>query len=200
MVITLGGPLLAGLPAEAAWLAIAPPVEVARGWTRIGGRYSSVGTEPQFRATARCGNGDVQVLDSPVQSRRDDRAVWLDLPGTPERFQTPGARCATPTLAIEMVVADTVVASAPIARPEVVTSTLNPAALEAPPQPAKTPSRFALTGQKFAAPSGKRTEAGVSWALDSHVSLQLNVQRTAEPPMMAADHDDGILTRLRVGF
>ena len=35
---------------------------------------------------------------------------------------------------------------------------------------------------------------------DSHVSVQLNYERTAEPPMMSYDHDDGFLTRLRVGF
>lgn len=186
--------------AEATWLSIAPPVEVAAGWTRIAGHYTSAGTEPRFRATARCGGGDVHVLDCPVHSRREDGSVWLDLRGTPSRLEPPGTRCATPDLSIEMLVDSTVVASAPVARPESAAAALNPAVLAPPPPPVKTASRLRLGGQKFAAPSGKRTEAGVSWALDSHVSVQLNYQRTSEPPMMSFDHDDGILTRLRVGF
>jgi hypothetical protein len=186
--------------AEAAWLTIAPPVEVAAGWMRIAGHYADAGTEPQFRATARCGSGDMHVLDCPVYSRREDRAVWLDLRGTPSRLEPPGMPCAAPALSIEMLVDRTVVASAPVARRESEAAALNPAALAPPPPPVKTASRLRIGGQKFAAPSGKRTEAGVSWVLDSHVSVQLNYQRTSEPPMMSFDHDDGILTRLRVGF
>jgi hypothetical protein len=185
---------------EAAWLTIAPPVEVAAGWTRIAGQYASAGTEPRFRATARCGGGDVRVLDCPVYSRREDGAVWLDLRGTPSRLEPPDTQCAAPDLSIEMLVDSAVVASALVARREGAAAGLNPAALAPPPPPVKTASRLRLGGQKFAAPSGKRTEAGVTWALDSHVSVQLNYQRTSEPPMMAFDHDDGILTRLRVGF
>ena len=60
--------------------------------------------------------------------------------------------------------------------------------------------RFSLKGQKYAARFGHRTEAGISWALDSRLSIQLNYERTAQAPMMRFDHDDGILTRLRVGF
>ena len=40
----------------------------------------------------------------------------------------------------------------------------------------------------------------MSWAFDSRVSIQLNYQRTAQPPTMSFDHDDGFLTRLLVGF
>ena len=199
-VLLAGAVVGFGARTDAAWLTIAPPVEVASGWTRITGRYASLGAEPEFRATARCAGGDERVLDCPVHSRREDGTVWIDLPGTPGRLEAPGSQCAVPQLSIEMLVGSTVVASAPIARREGAASALNPAALAPPPPPVRTASRLHVGGQKFGAPSGKRTEAGVSWALDSHVSLQLNYQRTSEPPMMALDHEDGILTRLRVGF
>jgi hypothetical protein len=201
LAVLLIGAVAAFAPrAEAAWLTIAPPVEVSAGWTRITGRYANAGTDPRFRATARCGGGDVHVLDSRVYSRREDGAVWLDLRGTPNRLEPPGVQCAAPVLSIEMLVDSTVVASTPVAQRDSGVSSLNPAVLAAPPPPIKTASRLGLGGQKYGAPSGKRTEAGVTWAVDSHVSVQLNYQRTAEPPMMSYDHDDGFLTRLRVGF
>jgi hypothetical protein len=100
-----------------------------------------------------------------------------------------------------MLVDGTVVASAPVSRREITASGL-PGVLHAPPSaPARPAGRLSLKGQKYGgAPFGKRTEAGVDLALDSHVSIQLNYERTAQAPMMPFDHDDGILTRLRVGF
>jgi hypothetical protein len=55
-------------------------------------------------------------------------------------------------------------------------------------------------GQKYRAPFSRRTEAGIAWLLDSRVSIHLNYERTTQAPMMPFDHDDGILTRLRIGF
>ena len=69
-----------------------------------------------------------------------------------------------------------------------------------PPAPAPPARRFRLNGEKYRAPLTGRTEAGVEWALDSRVSIQLNYERTAEAPMMPFDHDNGILTRLRIRF
>jgi hypothetical protein len=70
-----------------------------------------------------------------------------------------------------------------------------------PPAPTPAPRKLSMNGQKFGGvPFSKRTEAGLSWALDSRVSIQLNYARTTHAPMMPFDHDDGIMTRLRVGF
>ncbi len=188
--------------AGAAWLTLAPPVEVPGGWTRIVGRYADAGPAPRFRATARCGHGDadVHVLDRVVYARSEDGALWLDLRGTPDRLEPLDTPCDAPELRMEMLVDGKVVASAPVARREVPGRGLSAAVLAPPQEPARPTGRFRIGGQKYGAPSGKRTEAGVSWFLDSRVSIQLNYQRTSQPPMMTFDHDDGILTRLRVGF
>jgi hypothetical protein len=72
--------------------------------------------------------------------------------------------------------------------------------VEPPPSHARS-ARSLLKGGKYGAGGAdKRTEAGVEWALDSRVSLQLNYERTSQSPMMPFDHDNGILTRVRIGF
>src|SRR5438445_384825 len=45
--------------------------------------------------------------------------------------------------------------------------------------------------------SGRRTDR---WALSDRVTLNLTYERTAYAPMMPHDHDDGILTGLKLGF
>lgn len=204
LAIALAGAMAGTVPrADAAWLSVGAPVPVATGWTRIAGRYGSVAEHPALRVIARCGAGkaDVHVLDPLVHLAPATGALWLDLPGSPDRLVAARARCKTPELSIEMLVDATVVASAAVPRRESAVSSLPAAAVRAPaPAPAPAPRRFSLKGQKYAAPFSKRTEAGVSWALDSRVSIQLNYERTSQAPMMPFDHDDGILTRLRVEF
>jgi len=70
----------------------------------------------------------------------------------------------------------------------------------APPPPAQEPSRFGVVGQKYAAPQTRMSQAGVLFSLSKHLSLQLSYERTAYAPLMPQDHDNGILTGLRVGF
>jgi hypothetical protein len=103
-------------------------------------------------------------------------------------------------VSIEMLVDAMVVASQPVSRRETIATSLPAAVLAPPPAPAPRARRFLLSAQKYLAPSGKRTEAGVGWLLDSHVSIHLNYERTSQAPMMPFDHDDGILTRVRVAF
>jgi hypothetical protein len=79
-------------------------------------------------------------------------------------------------------------------------SDMTAALLASPPVPPRPARKLSLNGQKFGAPYTRRTEAGLTWSLDPHVSIQLNYARTAQAPMMPFDHDDGIMTRLRVGF
>ena len=55
-------------------------------------------------------------------------------------------------------------------------------------------------GLKSRAPQLKRSEAGVTLSLTENVAFQLHYERTALAPTMRHDHDDGVLTRLRISF
>ncbi len=199
-VIALAGAAVVVVPrVEAAQVNVGAPALVAPGWARIAGRYEGGGKAPVFRAVARCGADQVQVLDGVVHLAPATSALWIDLPGTPDHLVPERMPCETPEVSVEMLVDEAVVASTPVAAAEVVAG--SPAGLlAAPPAPAPAGRRFRLKGEKFGAPLTGRTEAGVEWALDSRVSIQLNYERTAQAPMMPFDHDNGILTRLRIGF
>jgi hypothetical protein len=202
LAVVLAGAMASIVPqVEAVSLRVGAPEEVAAGWTRISGRYESAGVVPVFRATAFCGDGpaDVHVLDGRVYLAPADGAVWIDLPGTPDRLVPAGTPCEAPEVSIEMLVDATVVASAPVSQRRTVSDGAA-VLLATPAEPARPVRRFSLKGQKYAAPFSKRTEAGVEWSIDSHVSIQLNYERTAQAPTMSFDHDDGILTRFRIGF
>jgi hypothetical protein len=185
---------------EAASLDVGPPEQIAPGWTRITGRYESAGAEPEFRAIAGCGNSqtDAHILATVVHLAPTGGTVWLDLPGTPDRLVPASTPCELPHVSVEMLVGGTVVGTAPIARRDTAASNL---LVAPPPAPVRPVSSFSLKGQKYSdAPFAKRTEAGVQWAVDPHVSIEFNYERTAQAPLMPFDHDDGFLTRLRVGF
>ncbi len=70
----------------------------------------------------------------------------------------------------------------------------------APAAPAAAPSTLRLRGQKLGLPQFQRTEAGLAWTLQPWVTLELNYERSPLGPTMRHDHDDGILTRLKLGF
>ena len=55
-------------------------------------------------------------------------------------------------------------------------------------------------GMRSLAPKLARSEAGLTLTVTPSVALQLHYERTAMAPMMRHDHDDGILTRLRLTF
>jgi len=105
--------------ARAASLRVGTPALVAQGWTRIAGHFAGldgVSAEPVFRAIARCRDhaAEALVLDGVVQHvDAGDGAVWLDVPGTPDRLAPATAACAAPELAVEMLVGSDVVASFP---------------------------------------------------------------------------------------
>jgi hypothetical protein len=73
-------------------------------------------------------------------------------------------------------------------------------AATAPASESRPPSRFRIDGQKFAGPQFARSEAGVGWSVDDRLSLELHYERGAYAPMMHQDHDDGIMTRLKIRF
>jgi hypothetical protein len=66
--------------------------------------------------------------------------------------------------------------------------------------PAHRPSRLRLAAQKFTAPQFQRSEAGIGWSLSERMTIQLDYERGAYGPLMHQDHDNGILTTLRLGF
>ena len=73
------------------------------------------------------------------------------------------------------------------------------------PQPAtvtarREPARVALIEQRTSLPGLQRTETGLTWALGAHVAVQLNYTRTTNPPLMRDDHQNGVVTRLRLAF
>ncbi|HZP41631.1 MAG TPA: hypothetical protein VFD84_08955 [Candidatus Binatia bacterium] len=68
----------------------------------------------------------------------------------------------------------------------------------APPQAAPSPLR--LRGQKVTGPQLQRSEAGFSWSLGPKLTLEFDYERSGLAPMMSRDHDDGFLTRFKIGF
>ncbi len=68
------------------------------------------------------------------------------------------------------------------------------------PDPVPSASRVHLRGQKYVGRQLQRSEAGLTWSLSPKVTLELNYERSALAPMMPHDHDNGILTRLKLGF
>ena len=62
------------------------------------------------------------------------------------------------------------------------------------------PARLTLTGDRSSAPGFQRSEARITWSLGEHLAVQLNYARTVIEPFTRGDHDDGVLTRLRLGF
>ena len=69
-----------------------------------------------------------------------------------------------------------------------------------PPPTTPSSSRVQLHGQKWSAPQLQRSEAGIAWSPRPRVTLELNYERSALGPTMRHDHDDGIFTRLKLGF
>ena len=57
-----------------------------------------------------------------------------------------------------------------------------------------------VEGQKVTAPHFQRSEAGISWSLTDRLTLNLSYERTAYAPLMPRDHDDGIVTGVKLGF
>jgi hypothetical protein len=69
-----------------------------------------------------------------------------------------------------------------------------------PPEPVRPPSRLGVVGQKYAAPQTRMSQAGLAWSLTERLSLLLSYERTAYAPTMSRDHDNGVLTGLRLAF
>ncbi len=77
--------------------------------------------------------------------------------------------------------------------------TSTPRAMERPSSP-PTVSSVRFASERWGTPQLRRSEAGIAWSLSPKVTVQLNYERSALPPMMPHDHDDGFLTRLNIDF
>jgi hypothetical protein len=64
----------------------------------------------------------------------------------------------------------------------------------------RTLGPLGLIGGKYQAPQTRMSQAGVAWPISNHVSLHLSYERTGYAPIMRFDHDDGIMTGVKIGF
>ena len=80
------------------------------------------------------------------------------------------------------------------------TQAATPSATERPSSPPTVSSVHFGSERWVTTPQLRRSEAGIAWSLSPKVAVELNYERSALPPMMPRDHDDGFLTRLRIGF
>jgi len=167
------------------------------GWVRIALEYA--GDTPTFRLTAICDSTRrpdwlvASIVTVLPRHRQASIAVRDDLGWLAHRR----ASCAVQGVAVEMVEGEDVVADAeiPLTLPEP-----PPLMTVALPADERTPSRLGVVGRKYAAPQTRMTEAGVVWSVSDRLSLHLSYERTAFAPVMSKDHDDGILTGLKLGF
>ncbi len=189
--LAAAAPAQAGAPAT---LAVTGVDRSQPGVVRIAVRYDG-SRKPSFRLMPTCaGSGEWVVAAAVTVTRARDQALvelrddlgWL----TDRRLP-----CQARGLAVQMLDGDLVVASAevPIDRPRALTAT-------PPPQPEPLVPGLGVVGHKLRSPQTKMSEAGLTWSLSNHVTLNLSYERTAYAPLMPRDHDDGIMTGVKLGF
>jgi hypothetical protein len=64
----------------------------------------------------------------------------------------------------------------------------------------RTMPHLGLVGRRLRGPQTGMSEAGITFAFGKRVTLDLSYERTSYAPLMPHDHDDGILTALKIGF
>jgi len=193
--------LAAAAPAQAEAAATIAVTGVDRshpGVVQIAVRYRG-GRSPSFRLTPNCraaapGEWVVAATVSVVPARRRAVLELRDALGSLTDRRLP---CQARALKVEMLDGGRVVASA-----QVPFDIPGPRALTAAPPPPLEPlaPRLGLVGLKLRAPQTRTSEAGLTWALSDRVTLNLTYERTAYAPLMPHDHDDGILTGVKLGF
>ena len=193
--------LAAAAPAQAeaaATLAVTGVDRSHPGVVQIAVRYRG-GRSPSFRLTPNCraaapGEWVVAATVSVVPARRRAVLELRDALGSLTDRRLP---CQARALKVEMLDGGRVVASA-----QVPFDIPAPRALTAAPPPPLEPlaPRLGLVGFKLRAPQTRTSEAGLTWALSDRVTLNLTYERTAYAPLMPHDHDDGILTGVKLGF
>ena len=187
-------------PAEVGAAATVAVTSVERsdtGAVRIGVRYDGA-ESPSFRLTPACKHTSPAswvVAATVTMEPASNRAV-LEVEDDLSSFTGRRHPCQARGFNVQMLDWDDVVASTevPIEIP-----TLR--ALDAAPPPsAPTDPRFGVVGYKVRAPQTKMSEAGITFSFSKRVTLNLSYERTAYAPLMRHDHDDGILTGVKIGF
>ena len=192
---------LAGFASEAAaaTVSVTTVERLPVGSLRIGVRYVAQ-DPPSFRLVPICrapASAD-WIVATTVRTVPERRQATLETGDDLAWLVDRRLPCRATGLAVEMLRGKVVVARAdvPIALPA-------PREFVPPPPPpplAQEPSRLRVAGQKYKAPQTRMSQAGVTWSLTDRVSLQLSYERTAYAPTMARDHDDGIVTGVKLGF
>jgi hypothetical protein len=187
---------------QAAKLTVGPPVLVARmephrGSLRGAGRGRRRAGVPRRRALC-AGDAADQVVDGVVQhlARPRERSGSTSRRPRPARAGDGRLRHAQARDRDARVGAK-VVAVAPVPSSETVTASRRSTSATGAPSSVGAPPE----GRQVRRRAARQADGGGGqWALDSRVSIQLNYERTSQAPMMSFDHDDGILTRVRIGF
>ena len=194
--------LAAALPIRveaAATLAVTSVDRSHPGVVHIAVRYRG-GRTPSFRLTPTCGSGapGEWVVASTLRVVPARRRALLELRDADlAGLGDPRVPCPARALTVEMLEGSRVVA-----RAEVPIDVPAPRALTAPPPAPPEPAmpQLGVVGMKLRGPQTKMTEAGISWSLTDRLTLNLSYERTAYAPLMPRDHDDGIVTGVKLGF
>jgi hypothetical protein len=187
-------------PAEARATATVAVTSVERsdtGAVRIGVRYDGA-ESPSFRLTPACKPTPPAswVVAATVTMEPDSNRAVLEVEDDLASFMDRHHPCQARGFNVQMLDWDDVVAST-----EVPIETPTPRAFNAGPPPSgRTDPRFGVAGYRVRAPQTKMSEAGITFAFTKRITLNLSYERTAYAPLMRHDHDDGILTGVKIGF
>jgi len=191
--------LAAAAPAQAGAVATLAVTSVDRsqpGVVRIAVRYDG-SRRPSFRLTPTCGGRGEWVVAAAVTTTPARKQALVELRDDLAWLTDRRLACEARGLAVQMLDGTRVVASA-----EVPIEIPAPRALTAAPPPPPEPlvPSLGVVGRKLRSPQTKMSEAGLTWSLSDHLTFNLSYERTAYAPMMPRDHDDGILTGVKLGF
>ena len=183
--------------AGATTLSVTSVDQTEPGLVRVSVRYDGSIRRPSFRLTPACTAPGDWVVASTVSVLPERRHAVLEVSGDLGWLTDRRLPCQARGLNVEMLAGTELVA-----RAEVPLDIPAPRALAAapPPPPAPIAPRLGIVGHKLRAPQTKTSEAGLAWAVSDRVTLNLTYERTAYAPMMPQDHDDGILTGVKLGF
>jgi hypothetical protein len=166
------------------------------GRLRIGLRYEAAG-HADFRLVRLCPSlrpprRTVAATLSIVPARRN---AVIELRDDFARLD-PRRPCPVAGLTVELVQNGKVVARADV--PSI--PPVDVIAAPPPRLPSALPSRLGFAGGKYLAPQTRMSQAGVTWSLNDWLTLHLSYERTAFAPTMSRDHDDGVVTGLKLCF
>ena len=184
--------------AAAATLTVTDVARPRPGRLRIALRYEAAG-RPGFRLVRICPALPRlrRTLAATVSVAGARKEVVLDVRDDPTGLVVRRPPCPVFGLTVEMMQRGRVVARAEVPSIPLTTTIASPTP---PPPPSAIPSRLGFAGGKYLAPQTRMSQAGLTWSLSDRVKLLLSYERTAFAPTMSRDHDDGIVTGLKLTF